>query len=45
MQFLILEQRILEAMEDKNFLHGVELLRERLTPMNLNRDRVHHLAT
>ncbi|KAL3312845.1 WD repeat-containing protein 26 [Cichlidogyrus casuarinus] len=43
--FCILEQRFLELLEANEVMSAVALLRNRLTPLQINRDRVHLLAS
>ncbi|VEL10456.1 unnamed protein product [Protopolystoma xenopodis] len=43
-RFLILEQRFLEHLEANEVMPAVTLLRNRITPMQRNRERVHTLA-
>ncbi|PIK55185.1 putative WD repeat-containing protein 26 [Apostichopus japonicus] len=44
MKFLLLEQKYLELVEDKKILEALHCLREELTPLKFNTERVHTLS-
>jgi len=44
MQFLLLEQKYLELMEDGQVMEALATLQHELTPLNHKRDRVHQLS-
>lgn len=45
MKFLILEQKYLECLEDGRILEALKCLRDELTPLKYNIDRVHELSS
>jgi WD repeat-containing protein 26 len=45
MKFLILEQKYLECLEDGRILEALKCLRDELTPLKFNIDRVHELSS
>lgn len=45
MKFLIYEQRYLEMLEAGKVIEALVILREHLTPLKYNTDRVHRLST
>lgn len=45
MKFLLLEQKYLEFLEDGRVLDALHVLRNELTPLQHNTDRVHQLSS
>lgn len=45
MKFLLLEQKYLEYLEDGRVLDALHVLRNELTPLQHNTDRVHQLSS
>jgi len=45
MRFLLLEQKYLEHLEDSRVLDALACLRNELTPLKYNTERVHELST
>ncbi len=44
MKFLLLEQKYLESIEDGHAFEALHCLRNELTPLKYNTDRVHELS-
>ncbi len=45
MKFLLLEQKYLEHLEDGRVFEALHCLRQELTPLKYNTDRVHKLSS